>query len=337
MGKFFPVIIVAEEFAGDVSRAFAGEEGGQLELFFERYSAGHADLARFFDFLPAGALFPRCQDFVGHVGIGTAGREAVSLDVMFGVFGGDGFDEADDGGFGGGIGREVGSGREGAAATDDNDFPGAPLHHFGKDRSTGMHDAEDISFESLAPGPGIGIVHEADGPLHAGGGDQNVGAAEAGAHPFGGHNHAVEFADITREAEGDTAGVLDFEMGEIDFGFGAGDEADGGTYGGETDGEAFPDSATGPGDENAFSLQVRALPEGIITNPAREATLRGGFSMTFDGVHGFVGATEESGGVFFGAMFDDPDGSADRDGDVAAVEGNFVAAFETLENLGTAA
>ena len=53
MGKFFPVIIVTEEFAGDVVRAFAGEKTGQLELFFERYAASHADLTSIFDFFPA--------------------------------------------------------------------------------------------------------------------------------------------------------------------------------------------------------------------------------------------------------------------------------------------
>ena len=131
--------------------------------------------------------------------------------------------------------------------------------------------------------------------------------------------------------------MLNFEMGEIDFGFGASDQTDRGSFGCQTDGETFSDTATGSSDENAFSLQVKAHSEGIIMPMAGEALFESGFSPAFDGVHGFVSATEESGRILAVAMFYDANGGPDGDGEGATVEGDFVAAFETLEDLSSPA
>ena len=89
--------------------------------------------------------------------------------------------------------------------------------------------------------------------------------------------------------------MLNLEMGEIDFGFGASNKTDDGSFGSQTDGEAFSDAATGSRDKNAFPLQVKAHSEGIILPTRWEALFESGFSAAFDGVHGFVSATEENG------------------------------------------
>ena len=259
MGEFFPVIIVAKDFARDMIGVFAGKKSSKFELFFEGYSASDPHLASVFDFLPAGAFFAGGENLVGHIRVCTAGGEAVGLNVVFGVFGGDGFDETDDGGLGGGVSGEVGPGREGAAAADDDDFAGAALDHFRKYGAAGVHNAKDVGLEGFAPFAGISIMHQANRPLDAGSGDKDVGAAKAGAHAFDRYDHPVKFADIAGETEGDSAGVLNFEVGEIDFGFGASDEADRSAFGGETDGKAFSNAATGSGDENSFSLQVELI------------------------------------------------------------------------------
>ena len=131
--------------------------------------------------------------------------------------------------------------------------------------------------------------------------------------------------------------MLNFEMGEIDFGFGASDQTDRGSFGCQTDGETFSDTATGSSDENAFSLQVKAHSESIITPLAEEALSGGGFSTAFDGVHGIVSATQKLGSDFVVTMLDDADGGADGDGEGATVEIDFAAALKALEDLGAAA
>ena len=162
--------------------------------------------------------------------------------------------------------------------------------------------------------------------MDAGGSDEHIGTTEAGAHAFGGHDHAIEFADIARQAEGDAAGMLNLEVGEIDFGFGASDQPDGGSLRRQTDGEAFSNAATGSGDEYAFSLQVKLnrrvsqCKQSGSMPTERGALLRAGFSAALDGIHGLVGATQKCSGILAFAMFDDADGGTDRDGERATID-----------------
>jgi hypothetical protein len=50
--------------------------------------------------------------------------------------------------------------------------------------------------------------------------------------------------------------VLNFKIGEVQFGFASSEERNSGTGRGKTEGESLPDTATGAGDENALALYV---------------------------------------------------------------------------------
>ena len=73
------------------------------------------------------------------------------------------------------------------------------------------------------------------------------------------------------------------------------------------------------------------------TAAAREPDLGSGSSKAFDGIHGFVGATEESGSVFVGSMFDDADGGPDGHRKQTTVESDFVTTFKELKDFSATA
>ena len=146
------------------------------------------------------------------------------------------------------------------AAGDDDDFAGAAGDHLGQDGPAGVHDAEHVGFEGFAPGAGIGIVHEADGPLDAGGADEDIDRAPVDAHAIDGGGDLIGIADVSAEAHGDTAGLFDFQLGQIEFTATAGEQPDFRTARCHSEGKAFSDPPARSGDQNIFSsnnLRIR--------------------------------------------------------------------------------
>src|SRR5690348_10666457 len=79
MLETLPIVVNADELSADVIGALRGQKEREGNLLLRRHATGDADLLGFFDLPPAGALFARMQDFVGHVGVATPRREAVHL------------------------------------------------------------------------------------------------------------------------------------------------------------------------------------------------------------------------------------------------------------------
>ena len=77
-------------------------------------------------------------------------------------------------------------------------------------------------------------------------------ATEGIVHAIDGAAHLIEVADVGAEAKSGSAGVFDFEFGEVEFGLAAGEEADLRSRGSKANGETFADAATGSRDEDGF-------------------------------------------------------------------------------------
>ncbi len=257
-GEFFPVVFDVEEFAGDVVGFLGGEEEGEVDLFLGFGAAGVADLFGVFDFLPTGIL-AGAEDFVGHGGVGTAGAHGVGLYVVVAEFLGDAFDEANQGGFGGGVGGEIRPGAAGAAAGEGDDLALALFDHAGKNNTAGIDDAEEVGVEGVEPRFGVVFEQGANGALDRGGANQDIDGSVAVAHEVDDAVEAFKVADVGGEFVADAAGVFDFEVGEVEFGGGAGDEANAGAGGGEADGEAFADAAASAGDDDVEPVNGKGV------------------------------------------------------------------------------
>lgn len=88
-----------------------GRGGGGGFLFLRGGEFGGADDGR-----------AEGEDFVGEAGVDCAGSEGVDVEGLAARFVGDGFDEADDAGFGDAVGGEIGAGFGGTAAGEADDF-----------------------------------------------------------------------------------------------------------------------------------------------------------------------------------------------------------------------
>jgi hypothetical protein len=80
-------------------------------------------------------------------------------------------------------------------------------------------------------------------------------STELDTHALDGGGNLFVVANVGAEAEGVAAGVLDFEVAEVELGFTAGEESDAGALAGEADGQAFADSAACSGDQDWSGLK----------------------------------------------------------------------------------
>lgn len=124
------------------------------------------------------------EDLVGEAGVDGAGGEGVDVEGLVARFVGDGFDEADDGGFGDAVGGEIDAGLGGATAGEADDFlarrgggRGREKRSEGADREVG---AVEIGADGVAPAGGIGGEGGGDFALNAGGADQGVEVGPGG-------------------------------------------------------------------------------------------------------------------------------------------------------------
>jgi len=82
-----------------------------------------------------------------------------------------------------------------------------------------------------------------------------VDAAEFGAHAAGGGAHLFEVAHVGADAESGAPGVLDFQLGQIQFRLAASQEAYARALGRESYGQPLADAAAGAGDEYTFIFE----------------------------------------------------------------------------------
>ena len=137
-----------------------------------------------------------------------------------------------------------------------DDLAGALFDHGREHHAAGVGDADQVGFEVSFHALGLLARNGPIGPLHGGGGDQDVEAAEHGAHALDGVRHLVGIADIGAQAHGGAAGLFDFQFGQIDFRLAARQQADARALGGESHRQTLADAAARPGDQNALSFNV---------------------------------------------------------------------------------
>ncbi len=233
-----------------------GQKRDQGDLFFRGRAAIDAHLAGFGDFIGAGVLLAGPQDLVRHVCVGPAGRHAVDLHVVAADFLGHALDEACNGCLGGGIDREIRPGMAGAAADDDDDLAGALLHQARQHGAHRIHHSEKVDIQGFGPLFGPVGKQRANGPEHAGRGHQAVDAAEHHLHPIHGGHQLFQVAHVGAQPQGVAAGLLDFELGQVEFRLAPGQQPHAGSGLRQPQRETLTDAPPRPGDQDAFVTNV---------------------------------------------------------------------------------
>jgi hypothetical protein len=75
------------------------------------------------------------------------------------------------------------------------------------------------------------------------------------ARAFDGGVHLLEIADVGADAESGSAGVLDFEVTEVEFGFASRDESYAGAVGREANGKALANAASRAGNQHGHAVK----------------------------------------------------------------------------------
>ena len=247
--ELFPVVLHVDELACDVVRALAGQEEGELELFFRRHTAREANLFGMPDFRRAGP-FAGLEYFIRHAGIGLSGEKRVDLDVVVPNLFGQTLHKPYDCGFGGGIGRKIGARGGGTGAGNDDDLAAAPLDHLGQNGPAAMEDADHVGGKKLVPVARPVLREGANRALHGGVGDQGMDAAPDRVHLLNARCHLIVVRDVGANAESRSTGMLNFEFSDVKFALAAPEQPYTKTCFSEAEGETFSNAASGPGDQD---------------------------------------------------------------------------------------
>ena len=217
-----------EGVAGDVGGFFGGEEGngmGDVEV--------GSDAAKG-DVLSHGALLVFSQN-CGHGGFDVARSYRVDSDGAAGEFAGEGFCEADESGFGGGVVRLAGLAGFADDGGDVDDAAPAVFDHLGHDGLSHEEGSGEIGREDVVPVFAL-HAHGEDVAGDSGVVDEDVDGTEVGEGGFGAVADGLFAGDVEGEgvcaSSGGVDGVGDFvELVEI-----AGGESDGCSTMGEFEG-----------------------------------------------------------------------------------------------------
>src|SRR3954453_3133079 len=95
-------------------------------------------------------------------------------------------------------------------------------------------------------------MKRADGTLNAGSGDQHMGTAKDHLHAVDGRGHLLKVADVGTNAKSGASGMFNLELGQVEFCWTAGQEADTGPRGGEADRQPLTTSPARTGNQYAF-------------------------------------------------------------------------------------
>ena len=117
-------------------------------------------------------------------------------------------------------------------------------------------DADEVDFDGFVPALGLGGEQRPDRPLHGGRCDQHVHAAESDSHPIHRGRELFQVAHVGAQAQGVAAGLLDFELGEIQFRLAACQQPDTRSGLRESQGQPFSDSASGAGDQYVLTANA---------------------------------------------------------------------------------
>ena len=230
-----------------------GQKQSEVNLFVGMRAAGKSHVLGLLDFLASRAL-AGVQDFVGHVGVSAAGRHAVHLHVIVAHLFRQGLDEADHGGLGSRIGREARTARSRAASADHHDLAAPAFDHLRQDGPAGVHGAHQVGLDSLGPGARLDVHQHADGPLNGSRRDQHVDAAEDRAHTLHRGAHLLIIAHVGADTQRRASGVLDLQLGQIQLGLAASQQADTRAFRGESDGQALADTTARSGYQDRLIL-----------------------------------------------------------------------------------
>ena len=241
----------AEEAAGDAvarggEKPFdavegAGERGGGRVggggfLFLRGGEFGSADDGR-----------AEGENFLGEARVDRTGSEGVDVEREVAGFVGDGFDEADDAGFGDAVGGEIGAGFGGAAAGEADNFFARRGRRGRREEwgegADGEVGAVEISADGGAPAGGVGGEGGGDLALETGGADEGVEVRPGG----GERGHDSGDGGVVGDV---AAGVVEVWMRRGEVGLvAAGEAPDVVATGEETLGEGASDAGAGAGED----------------------------------------------------------------------------------------
>lgn len=185
------------------------------------------------------------KHFVGEAGVDRAGSESVDIEGLVAIFVRDGFDEADEGGLGDAVGREIDAGFRRAAAGEADDLGAGgkcgAIEEEGREGAEGEVSAVEIGADRGTPFQRVGGEGGSDFALKAGGADDAVELRPSGGVGGRGGGDSGVVGDVA-------AGVAKrwIQSGEIGL-VGAGEAPDVVTTGKEAYGEGAADAGAGAG------------------------------------------------------------------------------------------
>ena len=94
--------------------------------------------------------------------------------------------------------------------------------------------------------------------MHPGRGDQNIQPVEQGAQAFHGVSHFVQIAHVRPQLDGYTAGLLNLQLRQVQFGLAARQQPNPGPRFGEAHGQTLADAASRARDQNTLVFEGAA-------------------------------------------------------------------------------
>ena len=119
-----------------------------------------------------------------------------------------------------------------------------------KNGLAGMHHAQQVGVDGVHPGLGGLVDKRSDGPGNRGGANQNIHFAIVDPHAVDGRVDLLEVGDIGADAQRVAAGVLDFQMRQVQFRLAAREQRHTIPGGGKSDGQSFADASSGSRDKH---------------------------------------------------------------------------------------
>jgi hypothetical protein len=119
-----------------------------------------------------------------------------------------------------------------------------------------VHHSEKVDIQGFGPRLGPAGEQRADRPEDAGRGHQAVHAAQHHLHAIHRGHQLFQVAHVGAQPQGVAAGLLDFELGQVQLRLASGQQPHAGSGLRQSQREPLPDASPRPGDQDAFVTNV---------------------------------------------------------------------------------